>query len=168
MSHAVRQAGGIVWEHIEDGHPEVGPRNCFPPYCSTLPDFLWLSYRAAGREIACVPFFLNVFIYSLITAIGETFVLQTEGRLRINAGSERASQTEEGESVMAECVDALSAAFSYLLPVPRKGLCYPLLERHLGFIITKLLQMFGDLETTVGGLNNVGLTVTPQSYLGRL
>lgn len=69
---------------------------------------------------------------------------------------------------MAECVDALSAAFSYLLPVPRKGLCYPLLERHLGFIITKLLQMFGDLETTMAGLNNVGLTVTPQSYLGRL
>lgn len=45
---------------------------------------------------------------------------------------------------MAECVDALSAAFSYLIAGPRKGLCYPLLERHLGFIITKLLQMFGD------------------------
>lgn len=104
MSHAVRQAGGIVWEHIEDGHPEVGPRNCFPPYCSTLPDFLWLSYRAAGHEIACVPFFfLNVFIYSLITAIGETFVLQTEGRLRINAGSERASQTEEGDGRVHGC-----------------------------------------------------------------
>lgn len=69
---------------------------------------------------------------------------------------------------MAECVDALSAAFSYLIAGPRKGLCYPLLERHLGFIITKLLQMFGDLETTMGGLNNVGLTVTAQSYLGRL
>lgn len=26
-----------------------------------------------------------------------------------------------------------------------------------GFIITKLLQMFGDLETTMGGVNNVGL-----------
>lgn len=77
---------------------------------------------------------------------------------------ERVRQKKE----MAECMDALSAAFSYLLPVPREGLCYPLLEGHLGFIITKLLQMFGDLETTMGGLNNVGLTVTPQSYLGRL
>lgn len=98
------QAGGIVWAHIEDGHPQVGPHNCFPPYCSSPPDFLWLSYRAAGHEIASVPFF-----YSLITAAGQTFVLQTQGGSPcINAGSEprkrEMSQTEEEEEEGEESV----------------------------------------------------------------
>lgn len=68
--------------------------------CPTSCD--WVTEQQ-GVKLLVSLFFKNVFIYSLITAIGETFVLQTEGRLRINAGSERASQTEEGDGRVHGC-----------------------------------------------------------------
>lgn len=152
MSHAVREAGGIAWAHIEDGHLQVGPHNCFPPYCSSLPDFLWLSYRAAGHEIASVPFF---FPSSLITAAGQTFVLQMQGgRLCINAGSEPrkretrvVSQTEEEESVVVlgqqtqRWCHNTRHTVSHLLVVPRGASLVLNVWCHPGIIIMRLFSM---------------------------